>query len=209
MTKIIFIFQLREKKESPEIWIERIIYSLLLSYSFLFLNPKVTWLDSSPILILSFTSGDAICLSLYHLNISSILWHATRNYPQLPNTQTGAERNFFRIYGNNFMFSLLAISTAQEKNLLLILVIYFSIKLFSWFLAKRSSREWRTPWVCVKLELSCKDKCNPTLSSAQCHLLRNLNSKTKVIWNHWVILRDILYLSLSQQHFDEETRQRQ
>lgn len=40
--------------------------------------------------------------------------HIMGNYPQPPNTQTGAEESFSTIYSDNFMLCL-AIFTAQEK----------------------------------------------------------------------------------------------
>lgn len=80
------------------------------------------------------------------------------NYPQLPNTQTGAEQNFLStIYGNNFMLSL-GISMAQKKKfVLLISLFFFSIKLLPWFLAKDL---WESEELAayMKLELSFKDK---------------------------------------------------
>ena len=105
---------------------------------------------------LPLTSWDAMCVSIYYKYFMA--WnqknHIMGNYPQPPNTQTGAEQNFSTIYGNNFILSLV-IFTVQKKIILLI-SLSFSYKIVPLIFGKISMRKWRSPWVYRKLKLSLK-----------------------------------------------------
>lgn len=77
------------------------------------------------------------------------------NYPQLLNSETGAEQNFSRIYGSNFMISL-AISVAQGKKNLLLFHNFFLNKIVPWIFGKKIYEKVENSLVCMKLQLSFK-----------------------------------------------------